>query len=87
MSLSFHHCFCRDQLPTTYAPTSGSAALTPGTWDRSETGLFDPKECQRAPKLTSCQLTVTEMQELVFNLSQPCEVSQHPVSQTGLGVN
>lgn len=71
MSLSFHHCFCRDQLPTTCAPTSGSAALTPGTWDRSETGLFDPKECQAAPKLTSCQLTVTEMQELYSTFLNP----------------
>lgn len=75
---------------TMCTPTSGTAALTLGSWmDLRHDCMFEPKEWQPVPSLTSCQQTVytrhdplctveTEMRVLWdFGdlLPQPCEVS------------
>lgn len=88
MSLSFHHCFCREQLQL-HVPLP--LALQPwpqghGT-DLRQDCAFDPKDCQAVPDLTSCQQTATEMQELWgLNslLPQPCEISA-PWNSNGAG--
>lgn len=44
---------------TMCALTSGPAALTLGRWmDLRQDCMFEPKECQPVPPLTSCQQTV-----------------------------